>query len=504
MTLVIQSRPIINITDKDKSKWNAAFSPIIYTGKRADAIVNQVTESPTNSNINVNWQGLIHVLPTVGELIYLQSGPYDGAFKILSVSTSFIILDTPFITPSFGGLIQLNSSRENHHIELELYRIVQSSYVLVATSVFRTFPDGSFTFDVSSMIRRSIQFLNEYDYLTINKRVDKVSSGFNFRYKEKWQGNPGSFSNFDERDVTYYIGAAKQLRDKFGSNMGLFVPIVGNVGPFNGNFEISIPGADGWDHVEVGSISSISGCQLIYASGDEIGTSTWTSDTLLENGVDYEIVVDKHFIVGATVTIVAGTNEVQLGASANKEKILITANGTAFKIKIESVVAGSHQVQLNSVSIFLATSPQPAKFLTENFEPTYFKDFPFDLPFIHSDNLADFNINRERRFLDQNGVQISVASEQLDVSTNDFTVNRMIVGVPPPNTKCIEVFLEADQTERTGYVEAGYVGGKGEDAYASGTVIDNPTAENPQEVDKKGLIASVEPAGDEDEDTGDL
>ena len=485
MPLQIETRPIREIDENNLSKWNAAFSPVIYTGIRRDVGVTSIL-SGTSTQINVFWLGTSSLVPIAGDTIYLCSGPYDGQFEVLIATPTLMVLETPFISQSYGGFIDLNLNRANHHVNLELYRIVNSAYVLLATMTFRTQPDGRFSFDLSALLRRAIKFVNDYDYITINKRDTNVSGGFNFRYEERFQRLDGSqtgisFSNFDEKDVTYYVGAARQLKDKFGSNMAQFVPNPGSIDIFNGNFDISDPTLDGWSNVDVDATSQISGGILMYSSGDDAGVSTWTSDQLLTNGVDYEVIVDKILVEFSSITIIAGTNEVTLSALANKEKINITANGTAFKIRFNSLVAPFvHQVQLQDVQVYLSDVPQPARFLVDEFEPTYFKDFPFDLPFIHSDNLVDLAINRNRRFFDQNNVEISVSIDALDVSTNDFAVNRMIVGAVPPGTKCIDVWLDVDASVRTGYVEIGYVGDEGLDGYTSGTQTDNPTTQNPQ------------------------
>lgn len=502
MGLVILTRPIRNIDPNNLSKWNGAFSPILYTGIRKDVVVTSIP-SGNSTSINVNWLGFVNQVPEVGELIFISAGQYKGAFKVLSASTSLVVLDAPFIGPAYGGFFNLNSTRPNYHIQLELYRIVNSAYVLVSTQIFRNRPDGTFSFDVRALLKRVIKFQNDYDYVTINKRDTNVSSGFNFRYKEVFSTSilgtsQLPFSNFDERDVTYYVGAARQLKDEFGSNMAEYVPTPGSIGLFNGNFEISDSELDGWTDVTVQALSQISGCQLIYSSNDDIGASTWTSDTPLTDGVEYEVVVDKDVLLFASVTIIAGTNEQILSVSQGKEKITITANGTEFKIRFNSLVGGvQNQVKLNSVQVFFSQVPQPAKFLVDDFEPTYFKDYPFDLPFIHSDNLVDLGINRNRRFLDQNGVEISSSIDALDLSTNDFAVNRMIVGNPPPETKTIEVWLDAGVAKGVGYVVTGYVGGDGFNTYSSGTQTDNPTTANPQDQDNDIKVNLLQPEAPE-------
>lgn len=498
MPLQIETRPIREIDDNNLSKWNAAFSPVIYTGIRRDATVTAIL-SGTSTTININWVGTPTLVPVVGETIYLCSGPYDGQFEVIFANETFMILETPFISQSYGGFVDLNLTRANHRVNLELYRIVNTAYVLLATITFRTRPDGRFSFDLSALLKRAIKFINDYDYITINKRDTNVSGGFNFRYEERFERLDGSqtgvaFSDFDEKDVTYYVGAARQLKDDFGSNMAQFVPNPGSIVLFNGNFEISDPLLDGWSNVDVDATSIISGGILMYSSTDDAGVSTWTSDQLLTNGVDYEVIVDKILVAFSSVTIIAGTNEVALTNIADKEKINITANGTAFKIRFNSLVAPFvHQVQLRDVQVYLSEVPQPARFLVDEFEPTYFKDFPFDLPFIHSDNLVDLAINRNRRFFDQNNVEISVSIDALDVSTNDFAVNRMIVGAVPPGTKCIDVWLDAGEAIRTGYVEEGYVSSPGLEDYTSGNQADNPTSQNPQ-TEAEGDVIDKPPA----------
>jgi len=479
MPLQILTRPIVEITPSDLSKWNASFSPILYTGTRQDVQISGVSTGSAVS-IRVHWNVPAADVPIVGEFVFINSGPYSVSAQVITASVNQLRLRTPFITGSSGGFINLNSARKNHHVELELLRIVDSAYVLVTKSIFRTRPDGTFSFDVSSMLKHSIEFINSYDYVVINERDIRVSGGFNFRVKEVYQGSTEGFSTFDDRDITFHVGAAKQLRDKFGTNMGVHVPILGSIGIFNSSFDISDPALDGWTEVNNANTASfISGGKLLYQSTNAAGEATWTSDTQLVNGVSYEVFVDKDLLIDTEVTIIAGTNEVQLGSTQGLERIVITANGTDFKIRFNSLAGTFRQAQIASVEVFLAISPQPARFLTEDFEPTYFDGFPFDLAFIHSDNLANTAINRNRRFLDLNNTELSISVNLLIVSTNEFAVNRMVVGAVPPDTKCIEVWLSVDGAGKIEYVGDDYVAGEGIDGYISGSIDDNPIANPP-------------------------
>lgn len=486
MTLVITSRPITSIDDNNVSKWNAAFSPIIYTGIRKGNVVNHVSFQGIPGTIFVSYVGNITDIPEVGSFVYLNSGVYDGSFKVLSALSTLLILEAQFTSISTGGYVNLSSSRKNYHIELEVYKIIDNAYSKIADMIFKTLPDGTFSFDLSSLLRRNIIFTNTYQYVLINEKNLDVSVGFNFRMKEVWQGSDNSFSNFDEKDVTYYVGAAKQLRDQYGTNMALYVPITGTIGLFNGDFNISNTSLDGWSKVDgPGTSALISGGKLLYQSTDQNGFTEWTSQTELVDGTDYEIDVDKDWVSLAEIKIIAGTNEVTLSSSTGRQKISITANGTEFKIRIDSKTAISpHEIHINSITIYLSESPQLAKFLVDDFEPTYFKDYPMDLSFLHSDNLANLKINRNRRFFDQNLVELSVSIDALEVSTNNFAVNRMLVGSVPVNTKFIDVWLTADEAVNTGYIDVDYIGGDGLDTHTTGTHSGNPPSADPQKEER--------------------
>ena len=483
MTLTINTRPVKEIVEFNLSKWNAAFNPILYDGVRRDHVVTVISRG-TVSSILVVVNIPTNEVPSPGDTVFISSGGYNLSAKVINATETLLGLETPFISTATGGYVNLNQTRANYHVELELFKIVSSSYVLIAKSVFRPRPDGTFQFDLKSLLKQNIKFINDYDYTVINERDLDVSGGFNFRLREVWQGSDEPFSDFDEKDVTYFVGAAKQLRDKFGTNLGEHVPILGSIGLLNGTFDISDTTLDRWSKIRfgIGTVTQISAGILIYSSPDDAGFTEWTSDTVLTDTVEYEVVVDKIHVLKAEIKIIAGTNEVTLNSLPRRQKILITANGPEFKIRINSTSGGGapHEAQIEEVQVFLADNPQPAKFLVEDFEPTIFKDFPFDLPFIHSDNLANLELTRNREFFDLNGATIGAVSvDDLDVMTNEFAVNRMIIGVFPAGTKSLDVWLETGEAIATGYIELGHIGGPGLETYTSGTQTDNPTSNPP-------------------------
>lgn len=441
MSLAITQIPIAYIDANNVSKWNAAFSPIIYKGQRKDKPVYSVKEYSTSS-AEVSWNYGASIPDfVVGSYIYLNSGKYNDVYKILSVLSTTIVIDAN-LGASTGGFINYNSFRKNYHINIELYRIIDREYIKISDAIFRPLPNGQFTFDFSSMLQRYISFQNTFDYDVINESDLNISGGFNFRMKETWQSSNNNWSNFSEKDITYFTGSSKQLREQYGSNMALYVPIINSIGIYNGDFNNEY----GW--TESGSGSDIMFRRGYYWIGAGGGTKTVTNNlTAIISGTSYDIILKIKTLQNAKVTLLCGTQAGDEITTVGVHKQTIVSNGTSFSIKIDSIGGSPHRAILEYVTLSLSENTHLAKFLMDDFEPTLFAGYPFDLSFILSDNVQSLKLNRIRNFLDINKTTISSDTTALDITSNTFAINRLLIepitSDIPSGTKYIDCYIEA-------------------------------------------------------------
>ena len=459
MSLIITQRPVANIDSFNVSKWNAAFSPIIYKGQRQDKTVKSV-KIYNSSSVKVTWNAEWTKGTSISEIetgtsIYLNSGKYDGVYDVLSVLTDAVILDVNLGVESTGGYLNYVSKRKNYYIAIELYRIVDNEYVKISDAIFRPLPNGQFTFDFSSMLQKHISFQNTFDYDTLNERDLNISGGFNFRVKKVWQGSNNSFSIFSDKDITYYTGSSKQLREQYGTNMAKYVPVTNNVDLFDGDFANGL----GWDITSSGS-DKVFYKGVFYWMGINGAFVTLVNNrTTLTPGASYVVVIKIKTIQNAKITLVCGTTSGAEITTVGIHKQTIISNGTSFYIKIESTGLGSHKASLEYVQISADVNTHLAKFLMDDFEPTLFAGYPFDLSFIFSDNIQSLELNRVRNFLDINKTAISSSTTALDVSSNTFAVNRLLIepisSDLPAGTKYIDCYLEVgtDAKETGVYVQ---------------------------------------------------
>jgi len=459
MSLQITSRPITQLDSNNKSRWNAAFEPIIYSGVRRDMSCNIINNG---GYVNVILPSGAISNVAVGDIVFLITGNYNQSATITSISGNGFTTNVTF-TQISSGYVNFGG-RKNYHIAVELYKIVNNAYVLLAESVFRPLFNGSFSLDMKAMIKRNLTFTNDNNYTATITRDLTSSGGINFRMKEMWQGSNNNWSNFQDADVTYYSGAAKQLRDVYGSNLAAYVPMATDVGLFNGNFRIHGAG-NGFLFTKTGSpITLISGSNCVYYYSTVITEKTVVKSTVtsLQRGTEYFIVAQLSNISNARVKITVGsTSSIWFNTNGLKTLKITDAGSPAsidFSFTIESTVNGYNQIAVKYIKIYKEENDFKAKFLMDDYEPTLFTGYPFDLSFIHSDNIADIKVSRIREYFKDNGDANGSSTTALSTLTTNFAVNRMLVDEStfPALTKFIDVSLELNAVEKVGYSK-GYV-----------------------------------------------
>lgn len=221
------------VSGTNYSTWVTAFNPVIYEYERVDLGVIDITDN--GGKVQVNCDGPVGSLvgsasgSTSPDKIYLKSGPYAGTYTVNSlVGYNSIVLDYFFIGSATGGKVNLVSYHKNYRIEIRVLTKVPggSQLIEVSNDAYRPDPTGFLRVDIQDSLRALFtRAKDEFKYDVINMRDDNLAAFFDVRYREIWDGNPEGDELVDP-DRYKAIYSAKQLLDKWGSNVAESVPFL--------------------------------------------------------------------------------------------------------------------------------------------------------------------------------------------------------------------------------------------------------------------------------------
>ncbi len=230
------------------SIYSALHFPIIYELQRQDYQISGVSTKtspyPSKKILVVNLPAPVNSPDsiTVGDQIYLRSGNYDMIIQVINVYSatqfSFVPISANYtsnpLVNSIGGFINLNSVRKNYYLEIDVLSANSNIYYILGNIQNRTDSRGIVRLDVQPFIKGLEGYDNTFLYNVINK-ADLLSSNlFNIRYNERWDNSPNipmGIAPITATSMMYFVNAAKQLLDKFGQNMGEYVPFLSTNNP---------------------------------------------------------------------------------------------------------------------------------------------------------------------------------------------------------------------------------------------------------------------------------
>lgn len=464
MSLAITDRPIKVLDSYNVSRWNAAYEPIIFRGIRKDILVANAYNSAGYAAFTIQGNNEA----TAGDYIYVSVGGYAGTATVTASSANKIVTNLTY-SGNATGYLNFVSARANYHIQLELYKILNNTYIKIADSIFRPLAAGDFTIDLKSMLKRNMVFNNTNDYQTLINIRDTDSSGaINFHLKEVWQGSNNAWSNFVDSEISFYVGATKQLRDINGTNMAAYVPMAQNSGLFNGKFLIHSlnPNISGWSFSLYHSSSNINSQSKLVFLGlfDDCTASITNTKSTFQRGTEYFVVMKLSNMVRTKIRVKMGGTYSSYQTANGLTTFKIIDNGVPANISLLLEIAAStagipHMATIDFIYVYAEENKYTAKFLLDDYEPTLFAGYPFDISFIHSDNIANIALKRNRQFIKSNGNTISSSLTPLLMATTDFAVNRMLLDEStfPAQTKYIDVSLDLNNIAQVGFVTSGYV-----------------------------------------------
>ena len=214
------------------SRWNAVTNPVIFKVERRDLNILRVINE--NGRIVIVAIGIDDFAPfnlSVGDRIYIRSGPYDivGTIELVFSGVSAFRLDIPFSSNSSGGYINMLTKRDNYRIQARILKVVNNLYeIIVTTGQFRMDEKGIANIDISAWLRTLPRMVNEYDYVALNEADPNLGGNYIFQIRELFSDpTPGIDAEFPDPafdNLNFFVNAARQLQSEHGGNMAQFVP----------------------------------------------------------------------------------------------------------------------------------------------------------------------------------------------------------------------------------------------------------------------------------------
>jgi len=221
------SDPLVDLGNGNISRWNAAFNPIVFTYQRKDFEVTSITQDSQTQKAQLNINAtVISVKP--GEIIYVNADTYKGTYPVYQAQSSALIIDTPYISSTTGGYININSLRPYYKMLTNItYQDKLTGQQQTITATNRPDGNGVIRADFSNFLQSLLRAKDGSDFTEPNFRDDNLSASYQIQYAESWDdgSTKGHVSTYIPiTDPYYVVYAAKQLGQKYGGNLAAYVP----------------------------------------------------------------------------------------------------------------------------------------------------------------------------------------------------------------------------------------------------------------------------------------
>jgi hypothetical protein len=229
-TIITKPEQVVNNNVLTVSKWNATHHPIKFGMQREDYQVDVITLGGLGALIECTITAGLAGLPsaefTVGKTVYLDvfgASPGSGNFEIDSIvdPDTILLVNPDFVTITGSGYFN-DLERANFFIKTDVYDKSSGVNVFVQSSINKPDATGFLEVDVSSFLKSLVGYNDEFIYSVINSKDLTLGGIFNIEFSENWFAFTGPLTIPGED--FYFTNSSKQIGDKYGSNMGEYVP----------------------------------------------------------------------------------------------------------------------------------------------------------------------------------------------------------------------------------------------------------------------------------------
>lgn len=223
MSITIKSKPSVKINTQ-MSNWYPAHQPITFEIQRTDATV--ITKY-NSANTEVHFRLNINIPTTVkaGQKVNYIQGIYSKTLTIKAVSGNILkfVYDSTLLGGIVGSFI-FTDAYKGYYIETQVSFVNGSKYEIIGSLKNKTDVFGIAKVSVQELLSTKCINQNNFNYNTINLHQFGEGSKFNIQIRECFNGIIGTYSTLKDENVLYYTNSAKQIQEKYGYNMGEYVP----------------------------------------------------------------------------------------------------------------------------------------------------------------------------------------------------------------------------------------------------------------------------------------
>lgn len=225
MSISIKSKPTVLINGQ-KSNWFPAHQPITFEIQRVDATVlskYNVSGKEIHFKLNIN----IPITVKAGQKVHYIQGTYSKTLTIKGISGN--ILKFSYDSTLLGGVIGsfiFAEAYKGHYIETQVSFVNGSKYEIIGSVKNKTDIFGIAKVSIQEMLSTKCINQNNFNYNAINLHQFGEGSRFNIQIREVFNGIIGTYTALNDANVLYYTNSAKQIQEKYGYNMGNYVPTI--------------------------------------------------------------------------------------------------------------------------------------------------------------------------------------------------------------------------------------------------------------------------------------
>lgn len=223
---ILNQFPSVNVATGFESRWNAVHQPIIYKGTRTDATILNIGLA-TFGSIAANKITLTAIAPidfTAGSQLTVISGGKVNVVTILSVSGNMVFTTRKFMFPTVSGVAN-TANRKNYYVQTKIWGVDQNNtYFEVGLMDTKPLANGVVQLNVNCFLKTITEFTDIFQYNQINKKIARSGGRFVIQTREVWKNYEGAFSAFSENNAFFWVNGAKQIKESFNFNMGVYVP----------------------------------------------------------------------------------------------------------------------------------------------------------------------------------------------------------------------------------------------------------------------------------------
>lgn len=212
----------------DKSYWQAVHHPVVWTAQRKDfdvISIEQYLSSTIYSMVTLETSDMAEAV--AGDYVYLQAGDlsFEGIFQIVDITGDTFRILHYMTTLISGGYINYNSARKNYYLEAAIYSL-SNTFSLNQIGTMTSHPNAAGLAKVNIMeyLKTLIDFKETFNFDSILFQDETLGGKYTCGFYENYNTTRISYGSVDYLGDHNFVNASKQVGDKYGANMGDYVP----------------------------------------------------------------------------------------------------------------------------------------------------------------------------------------------------------------------------------------------------------------------------------------